>query len=119
MLNLHVFMRSNDAFLGTPYDVFNFSMLALYVCSFVNERFRWFWEGCIIEPGALYLTAASSHLYKTNFEAARLCRLSANHAVSPAVPRYLWRSPQALIDHLKALRETKKGDPLRSWETKL
>ena len=35
-LNCHVFMRSSDAWLGVPYDVFNFSMLSHAVCGCLN-----------------------------------------------------------------------------------
>lgn len=66
-LNCHVFMRSNDLWLGFPYDVFNFSMLSHLVCcklnAFVVEN-----GGVIIEPGMLYHTASSRHIYEQHFE---------------------------------------------------
>ena len=66
-LNCHVFMRSNDLWLGFPYDVFNFSMLSHLVCcklnAFVLEN-----GGVIIEPGMLYHTASSRHIYEQHFE---------------------------------------------------
>lgn len=65
-LNCHVFMRSNDLWLGFPYDVFNFSMLSHLVCcklnAFVIEN-----GGVIIEPGMLYHTASSRHIYEQHF----------------------------------------------------
>lgn len=69
-LHCHVFMRSSDAWLGLPYDVFNFSLLAAKVACEFNKR-------CdpreTLELGFLHLTAASSHLYEKNFAAAREC----------------------------------------------
>ena len=55
-VNIHVFMRSSDAWLGMPYDVFNFSMFGHLICAHLNNR------GMEVEPGALYLTAASTEL---------------------------------------------------------
>lgn len=68
-LNCHVFMRSSDAWLGLPYDVFNFSMLALKVACAYNQRVV---QGKL-DLGWLYLTMASSHLYMENREQAMDC----------------------------------------------
>jgi thymidylate synthase len=51
-LETGVVMRSSDAWLGLPYDIFNFSMLAQSVA-----------EELGLEPGPLTLFIASSHLY--------------------------------------------------------
>lgn len=66
---LHCFMnmRSSDAWLGVPYDWFNFSMLSLGVCLLLREK------GIEVKPGALRFYAASQHLYEPNFEAAEQC----------------------------------------------
>lgn len=64
-LNAHVFMRSSDVWMGLPYDVFTFSMLAHKICRNYN-----FAKVGLLSPGKLYLTAASSHLYLSNHEAA-------------------------------------------------
>lgn len=69
-LNCHAFMRSSDAWLGLPYDAFNFSMIAARVACRYNEQIA------MLEPvalGTLYLTAASAHLYAPNFAAAARC----------------------------------------------
>ena len=108
-LNCHVFMRSSDVWLGVPYDVFNFSMLAHAVCGFLNPH------GAGVSPGTLYLTAASSHLYERNFELAKGC-LGAEPPVPMDTPDALFHSPQALMNCLKDLRESKPGHPLRWWE---
>lgn len=68
-LNCHVFMRSNDLWLGYPYDVFNFSMLTHLVCCRLNSNLD-SGLGDIIRPGVLYHTAASRHIYEQHFEQA-------------------------------------------------
>ncbi len=72
-LNVHVFMRSSDAWLGLPYDCFNFSMLGYHVLGFVNQRHagRYGDYRDPVRPGTLYLTMASSHLYEQHLEPAR------------------------------------------------
>jgi thymidylate synthase len=67
-LNSHVFMRSSDVWLGLPYDVFSFSMMAVDVLQRVNRL-----ADREIEPGRLFLTAASSHLYERDREKAMAC----------------------------------------------
>lgn len=72
-LNCHVFMRSSDAWLGLPYDTFSFSTIAAYVACRYNAQQQDVGGDPIIELGNLYLTAASSHLYATNFDNVRDC----------------------------------------------
>lgn len=111
-LNCHVFMRSSDVWLGVPYDVFNFSMLSHKVCAAFNCQLH---DEPTIEPGTLYLTAASSHLYERNFESAREC-LRADVLDQKPTPSCLYNTVGLVNQYLKALRETKPGDPLRWWE---
>lgn len=112
-LNAHVFMRSSDAWLGIPYDVFSFCMLAYRVCGILESGVV-----NLYVPGNLYLTAASSHLYETNFEMARSC-LRDKIIDQPIAPDNLWGREQPLISYLEKLRETRPGDPMRWWETKV
>lgn len=79
-LHCHVFMRSSDAWLGLPYDVFNFSMVAAWIACCYNRRVP---EMDSVRLGNLYLTMASSHLYMRNLELAREC-LEAGYETSPA-----------------------------------
>lgn len=64
---LHVFdtMRSSDIWLGWPYDVFNFSMLAAYVSLLYKMKTKE-----TLDLGNLYLTAASQHLYESDMDEA-------------------------------------------------
>lgn len=110
-LNAHVFMRSSDLWLGAPYDVFNFSMLAHQVCCRLNEDK----SKSQTSPGALYLTAASSHLYESNWPEAHAA-VSGTLMDQGSTPDELWQSEDVLMTWLKDLRDTKPGHPLRWWE---
>jgi len=112
-LNLHVFMRSSDAWLGVPYDVFNFSMLSYLICARLNEARP---GQVTIMPGQLHLTAASSHLYEHNWLTAREC-LSVAYKSQAPTPRELWTEEKTLYIWLEGLRDTKPGDRLRWWES--
>ena len=54
-------MRSSDAWLGWPYDVFNFSMLSAYVALLISARTNYSQKA--YKLGTLTLTAGSQHLY--------------------------------------------------------
>lgn len=110
-LNIHVFMRSSDVWLGLPYDAFNFSMLGHLICAKLNNLAI---PGTI-EPGTLFLTAASSHLYEPNWEDARLCA-GGLHPVGVETPEQLYYDPVHLMEVLQMLRDTRPGDQLRWWE---
>jgi len=56
-------MRSSDAWLGWPYDVFNFSMLSAMIA--VEY---WMRTSEYIEPGTFSLSATSQHIYERNYE---------------------------------------------------
>jgi len=116
MLEANVFMRSNDAWLGTPYDVFNFSMVAHLVAARVNEALGG--RLPMVTPGTLRLAAASSHLYEGNWEAAAICARPVEGTEQEPSPEALFTSAVALRRTLKELRESKPGDALRWWEAK-
>jgi thymidylate synthase len=59
-LDAYVTMRSSDAWLGLPYDLFNFSMLQRAVAAELG-----------VLPGTLTLFVGSSHLYERNLDQAR------------------------------------------------
>lgn len=113
LLNVHVFMRSSDAWLGVPYDVFNFCMLGHFICGYLNAL-----EGSVIvSPGTMYLTAASSHLYETNWSLVQDCLSNSSDMVDqPETPVCIFATPGVLMQWLKNLRETSPGDYLRWWE---
>ncbi len=121
-LNCHVFMRSSDAWLGIPYDVFNFSMVSHMVCAMYNvvkdpavepEK--------PVRPGTLYLTAASSHLYEQNMTDVVniLAHSGLGGIVDQPTPELLHLSRYGLLQWLKELRDSKPGSSRRWWEKKV
>lgn len=56
-LNVRVTMRSNDVWLGLPYDLFQFTQLQLSACNALE-----------LDPGSYTHTAWSMHLYERNLD---------------------------------------------------
>ena len=59
-------MRSNDIWLGTPYDIYTFSMIARYII--VSEK-KFRVRG--LQPGFLYLNSGSTHIYEQDLKKAK------------------------------------------------
>jgi thymidylate synthase len=112
-LNLSVYMRSSDVWLGLPYDVFNFSMLAHLICCRLSSQ-----KNIHVSPGTLYLTAASSHLYEDQWAQAEALVQMPNVDRQNPTPEILFKEEEALMRALEVLRETKAGDACRWWEHK-
>jgi thymidylate synthase len=68
-LNLVDTMRSSDAWLGWPYDVFSFSMFGAYMALRLREQVGRFSN---IQLGGLFLNAGSQHIYTEPKENSRL-----------------------------------------------
>ena len=64
-LHLNVSMRSSDAWMGWPYDVFSFTMMATFIGLHYHRRTK-----MPIDLGALRIFAGSQHLYSTNYAEA-------------------------------------------------
>jgi thymidylate synthase len=115
-LHASVFMRSSDAWLGLPYDVFNFSMLSHLVCCRLNHALNLTpTEG--VTPGDLHLMMASSHLYARDLDHVELCL--APSIITPSsnpTPDIFCRNEHYLMSQLKALRDSKPGTQERWWE---
>jgi thymidylate synthase len=113
-LNMHVFMRSSDVWLGLPYDVFNFSMLAHLICARLLQKHE-----RAVQPGTLFLTAASCHLYDKNWKEAKTLLSETDGRLMPRIaltPSHLYTDEEALMRRLKLLRESSPGDAYRWWE---
>lgn len=112
-LNAHVFMRSSDIWLGIPYDVFNFSMVAHAVCALYNTQLA---EADGVSPGTLYLTAASSHLYETDMENVNLV-LNDPGIIAKCLPtpEFMYKDPRSLIEHLEHLKNSPPTSKARWW----
>jgi thymidylate synthase len=61
-------MRSNDVWLGLPYDSFNFSAISFVIACHLNNL------GIQCKLGKLYINAGSRHLYDTNLKDANIVR---------------------------------------------
>lgn len=71
-LNCVATMRSSDAWLGWPYDIFNFSMVTWAVCLHVRKLTATMVKGEVkLNPGVLILTAGSQHLYERDVDNAK------------------------------------------------
>lgn len=76
-LNTIVTMRSQDMWLGYPYDIFNFTMLANIMAAVQGVKLGW-----------LELHVGSAHIYETNFEVVERILASAEkieHVGSPVL----------------------------------
>ena len=115
-LNAHVFMRSSDVWLGLPYDVFAFTSVACTIVAALNRRMSDDEKaaGARVLPGTLFLTAASSHVYEEHVDAARVLLILPPWHDDSRLPDDFLKSP---YQYLIGLKETKKGDPLRWWES--
>ena len=113
-LQMHVFMRSSDVWLGVPYDVFSFAMLAHLICCRLNRG------QCVepVVPGWLYLTASSSHLYERNWlDALGALGDDQSDYSQYQTPDFMYQEEQRLLARLEHLRSSKAGDRLRWWES--
>jgi thymidylate synthase len=57
-------MRSSDAWMGWPYDVFSFSCISMFIALELRSR------GVKVELGTLALNAGSQHLYEKDWDPA-------------------------------------------------
>lgn len=122
VLNMHVFMRSSDVWLGVPYDVFNFSMVAMQVMCRLNAAYRREptpYQGeergwpRTASPGALHLTAASRHLYGRDVNrAVEVLHNDPWRPATGAVPKVLYTNEATLMSTLDAIRN---GDKDARW----
>lgn len=87
-------MRSSDAWLGWVYDVFNFSMISLYILLQLKKQHKLKYK-----LGNLYLTVGSQHLYKQQWEKAKVCLEKADYFKDEKSPTDL-EDGQQLIDLL-------------------
>lgn len=111
-LNLSVYMRSSDVWLGLPYDTFTFSMLAHLICCRLNERPD---NNGTVFPGTLYLTAASSHLYEDQWAQAEELAQTQVVTFPNQTPEAAFMEEEALMWRLKCLREAGPESALRWW----
>lgn len=111
LVHTHVFMRSSDAWLGVPYDVFTFSMLTHLVCALINKRAK---LPTVLRPGLLHLTAASSHLYEIHFDAASAMGEARSFSQHGTLVE-MHTDSEYLMAKLRTVKDSRPGDPSRWW----
>ena len=107
----HVFMRSSDAWLGVPYDVFSFAMVAAYVACQYNLACK---TAERIGLGHQTITMTSSHLYETNFAATSAVQqadLAGPCAPVPETPVYQGRWEYLKAELEAVMTERRKTGP--------
>jgi thymidylate synthase len=118
-----VTMRSSDAWLGWPYDVFNFSIISCYILLLMRRE----WDTNIhlsslntvnphlVSLGDLTLTAGSQHLYEENFQKAQVSagmrpsEPSGGNFAYGILDANDYSSPEDFLTHLRQLRDRDWG----------
>jgi len=108
-LHAVVAMRSSDVWLGVPYDVFNFSMLAGYVLCELGSA--------DLTLGNLYHFAGSRHLYERNWDGARDCLGNWFQAFEYKPFDAAFEYSANLVAHLWALAERNRDGLYGTWLT--
>ena len=91
MLDMISTMRSSDAWLGWPYDVFNQCMTAAWIALETDKD---------LKLGKLMLNCGSQHLYKHDFEKASGIQDDPSHRIVRTFDVSEYKSGQHLIDTL-------------------
>lgn len=100
-LHVSVFMRSSDVWLGLPYDIFCFSMIAEFIRLGINAP--------VVSLGKLRITAGSQHLYQQNIrEAATVMELTKGYGVYPNMSSHGFNHPVELLEWLGMQRNHPK-----------
>ena len=98
-------MRSSDAWLGVPYDGFNFSMLTLGLLLELRRVAPNDWNATSL--GGVTLLLGSSHLYEPNFADALRCAVSRD---------YRWGNRDGLTVSDAGLTLMGSTERVSSWE---
>lgn len=79
-LNMTVFMRSNDVWLGAAYDFFQFTRVQLAIASILG-----------IEPGEYTHHVGSLHIYEQHYEVAKELKYTDKYEDVPAITGMTWK----------------------------
>jgi thymidylate synthase len=60
LLCCHMYQRSQDTFLGSPFNIASYSILVHIICNVLNTRMN----AEIFKPGKLYISVGDVHLYE-------------------------------------------------------
>jgi len=83
-LNMSVYMRSNDVWLGAAYDFFQFTRVQLAMCSVLG-----------IEPGSYSHHVGSLHIYETHYEVAEDLKKTDKVEIFPFISGETWEAVEA------------------------
>lgn len=89
-------MRSSDAWLGWPNDIFTFSMVSAYVLLRLREL------GVRLKLGHLFMNAGSQHIYMKNHDRAQAC-LCGDHMPYEPLNLDEFKNVYDFMDHLYAV----------------
>ena len=102
---LHVIntMRSSDIWLGVPYDLFNFSMLAAYVAIALKE-----YHNKKVDLGDIYMNAGSRHFYMDESDFGYGLKHITDVIINGTIEDFsykpinldLFNDPEEIVDHL-------------------
>lgn len=105
-----VTMRSNDLWLGRPYDMFNFTVMTLRILTLLNKD-----RNELIELGNMIITVGSLHLYERDFGKADAVLEYDENLIptSVKVPRKALYDWEFVVKSLLACRD--KVEDLSLW----
>lgn len=116
-LHTQVTMRSQDLFLGQPYDFFNFTMMTLRILEEYNKR-----SASYTQLGNLYWNGMSTHIYEKDFDKIKtIIENEHDNYIANKVPKRLLNNWPLLSQSLIDCRDSNIGDTLRkgSWAIRL
>lgn len=99
MLHCNVFMRSQDVWLGLPYDLFSFSMMSAYLLLGLNTL------GAPIKLGTINITAGSRHLYSRHAEKASYMCADGDTRKNLIIDIHKVFNPGVLLTDLDVIRQ--------------
>ena len=105
-LNTIVTMRSNDLWLGRPYDVFNFTIMSLRVLTMLNADFKDTFRP-LYSLGWLALNVGSAHIYESDFEKVQKVYQTLPDKHAQKVPNEALTDWKFIVDSLLACRDKK------------
>ncbi len=113
-LNCHVLMRSSDAHLGLPYDMFSFTAMTLKVLSEYRKKVV---TGPVdVIPGNMYMTLVSSHIYEEHYKVAQECLMVPPDKITEHIPKscyYNWKYVKESFD--KCMEKIEVSEP-QLWQ---
>ncbi len=105
-LNMSVYMRSNDVWLGAAYDFFQFTRVQLAMCSVLG-----------VEPGAYAHHVGSLHIYESNYAAANNLKKTDKVEAVPPIYGDTWDEVKdSAIAILNSVKDHSLLDSLSSQE---